>query len=407
MSTTNRTRARRLPGRQFWLTGVFAWTLLAAVSIPMCALAQQDFSIDPASPETANFSPADIISSDGTTVFIDHSTLGLNANANINSFSYGWDEIEPLGPLFYVTIEYSVDRNTVGLQGGIGPGAGIIWANSQAGNGAAGDKYYLKARQFPLPVGMFPITRGMLSDAPMHNLTPTGAGPIQSDIDGMSFRAGGPVKTVYYTVDSGGPPWNYPSDIFRVDIDPATGAGSAPVVWASAAQLGLSPTDVIDALAISNRDGGDLDQDVLIYVSLAGQTPENVQLIWPQPGQVIFKAGILNLTNGATEELNAMTGVDPGPLTKDGDKLPDGESGGEAMLAQSGVLESLFCSENLHLDSGGAGCKRAACNWGKCMDDRITSLITNPEVPAPSCLSEKQTICSECVGLELKMCSTD
>jgi len=290
---------------------------LFLVSATAC-LAQADFSVDVGSPQVPAFSPADIIDSSGSSVFISAATLGLPDTANVNGFSYGRDEIEPLGSNFYVTILYSVDRDTVGLQGGPQVGSGIIWRHS-TGNGAAGDKFYLKARQAPPPIGMFPVSRGLRSDAPMHNLTPLP--PVQSDIDGMSMRNSGKVESVYYTVNQDAPAGVSAADILRVDIDPVTSVATAPRVWATAAQLGLNSTDVIDGLAIDNRDGGELDQSI-VYVSLEDlSSSETVRLVYPG-SQVIFEANILNLTSDpVSEELNALTGVDPGPL-EEGEQHP-------------------------------------------------------------------------------------
>ena len=92
-----------------------------AIAMPE-AIAQSDFSIDPDSPErtTEGWSPADIILSDGSDQFIEAGELGLSTFDDINAFSYGYDEIEPLGPMFYVTIYYSVDRLTIGRQRSMG-----------------------------------------------------------------------------------------------------------------------------------------------------------------------------------------------------------------------------------------------------------------------------------------------
>src|SRR5690606_37742364 len=139
-----------------------------------------------------------IYSQDGTQLLVKAADLGVDAADDIDAFSYGRDQIEPIGPNFYVSIAYSVDRGTVGGNGGLGVGGGAVRAQA-AGNGAAGDKFYLKAILAPPPIGMFPISRGLLSDAPMHNLTP-GA----SDLDGLSWPPGLVSGPIYYSVDRAG-----------------------------------------------------------------------------------------------------------------------------------------------------------------------------------------------------------
>src|SRR5688572_20214118 len=160
---------------------LFAFLTLAAISA-----GQSDFDVDARSPEVPARSPSDIYNAAGTTVVFTAAQLGLMPRDDIDAFSYGMDYIRPMTAASHVAIEYSVTRQTVGSQGGGSVGAGAIWRQTTAGgNGAAGDVFYLKARQGL--GGLIPISRGLRSDAPMHNLTPRGAG-IESELDGLSFH---------------------------------------------------------------------------------------------------------------------------------------------------------------------------------------------------------------------------
>ena len=293
-----------------WST--FTVSLMLATASGGLAIAD-DFSVDRASPDPAGSSPSDIHDRAGASILVKATDLGVDVADDIDAFSYGEDEIEPFGPNFYVSIIYSVSPQTVGGTGGIGPGRGAVRAQA-AGNGAAGDKFYLKAVWAGPTIGMFPISRGLLSDGPMHNLPDR-----VSDIDGLSRPAGKVDGPIFFSVDpqgAVGQNW-HPADILVVI------PGGTPQVWATRAQLGLAQGDNIDALAIANGSDPSLGPGDVIYVSLDQNSPsrttntasnfdEAVYQIYPGPMQMIFSAEILNLNSDPTEEMDAMTGFDPG-----------------------------------------------------------------------------------------------
>lgn len=284
------------------------------------AWAQFNFSLDAQSPEVPAVSPADILQS-GLNVVISAAALGVPATAEIDGLSYGHDQIVPISPTAFVAIFYSVDRRTRGLPAGPQPGAGAIRVQVN-GNGAAGDIFFLTARFLP-GVGMVPITRGLTADAVALGLTPSGT-VIESDIDGLVFTTGATTRSVYFSVGGTVPGQNWgPSDIIRVDIDPATGAATPPRVWATAAQLGLGPNDNIDALAIRNRDQNDLTPDDVVWVSLAPGSPTTIAIappgekiiqVFPGPPRLVVNSRVLNILPG--DNVNGIAGVDPDKLGK-------------------------------------------------------------------------------------------
>ena len=291
---------------------VLAMSLIATQS------AAQEFSIDAASPEVPARSAADIYVVDGSAPALTHANLGLAPGDEVDAFSYGQDKLDPLGPNFYVSLYYSVDRSTNGLQGDGRPGAGAIRAQV-GGNGAAGDTFFAKVIWAGPQIGMFPISRGLFIDAPDRLLTPLPS--TQSDIDGLSIFEANLETPVYISVPSGGvqgQTWG-PADIIR--MIPGDPPNTQPVaqIWATAAQLGLSANDNIDALAIANRGGDTFDFGDIVYVSLDRGSPgrlyslgeEAVLQVSPGPPIVVFDHSVLNLEEA--DELNAMTGFDPGP----------------------------------------------------------------------------------------------
>jgi hypothetical protein len=140
---------------------------------------QSDFSIEQPPPA---FPPNDVINPPGTAVKI---KWDMPQGVEVEAYSYGLDRVEPLNlPLFWSAIEYSVSIRTQGLQSDGRPGAGAVWRQAQ-GNGVGGDKFYLKATRIP-GIGMWPVTRGLSSDAPMHNLIPRQPGP-ETELDGLSI----------------------------------------------------------------------------------------------------------------------------------------------------------------------------------------------------------------------------
>lgn len=290
-------RSSRFP----FLTVLFLFWLFSA------SVRAFDFGVDPGSPQVPGRSPSDIHDRSGGNRLVSAGELGLNAGDNIDAMSYGHDQVVPLGPFNFVFVLYSVDRGAVGHRGDGFPGGGAVNLQS-TNNGAAGDKFFIRAIGTPA-MGMIPISRGLRSDAPMHNLTPLP--PPQSDIDQMAGPFLTPDEPIYFSVD--GPTaqahgWD-PADILRAT--PSSGPNPpTPTVWASAATLGLQGNN-IDALAIRNRGDQDtLDPGDTVWLSLAND-PRLIQ-VFPAPAQVVLTASNLNLLPG--EELNAVSGVDPGPV---------------------------------------------------------------------------------------------
>jgi hypothetical protein len=265
-----------------------------------------DFSVDPTSPEVLQlrYGSSDVIDQTGGGPIIFASNLGLGSD-ELDGFSYGKDILRPVAlPNFYVSLQYSVSRATLG--------AGQVVTTQRNLNGAAGDKFNLLILRNGRTVGPF-----LGSDAPNHKLTPgAGSAPGQSEIDGLSFPSGSK-PAIYYTVARGGV--KAPSDVHYVaDWTMAT----PPVVFATAAQLGLVAGDNIDALAV--KDGGTigaLDGADVIYVSLDAASPtriarggqDDILQVWPGPIAVVVAFNKLDIQSGLGEEIDAITGYDPGP----------------------------------------------------------------------------------------------
>lgn len=268
-----------------------------------------DYSIDPTSPEVPfTFSVGDVVNHDGNGINLAASQLGLGLNDNVDALSYGDDQVEPGGRENIVNFDFSVDRTSVGAGGTVSAQA--------AGNGAAGDKFRIIAFRNGRTVGP-----QLLSDSTSHGLTLKSSGTTESDIDAMALVAGTKMP-VYYSVDRAGSialPAVGPADIMYV----AQPGVSAPTVFATAAQLGLTSNDNIDALCIMDLGTvGQLDGRDLVYVSFDRTSPtraanfgggnDGVLRIWPRPFRTIYTASQLDLTGA--DELNAMTARDPGPM---------------------------------------------------------------------------------------------
>jgi hypothetical protein len=264
-----------------------------------------EFSIKPPSPQP--WSAADIVRSDGFGVRFPPAALGLLTSDDVDSFSYGDDEIEPLGPYNFSRIAYSV---AAGAQGN----GSLITAQAQ-GNGAAGDKFQVsfvgyQGRFFPV------TTPQILSDAPRHQLSPA---PMETELDGLSLRKPAAADfPVYFCVRPG-------HGFGAADILMVVSNGAAPQLFASAAQLGLVPGDDIDALAIGTIPVGgprplSLGSGVVIWVSLRAGSPtrgavglagsDGIIQVYPGSPTVVVDAPILGLAPG--DELDAITGLDPG-----------------------------------------------------------------------------------------------
>jgi hypothetical protein len=274
------------------------------VAIPPNHAQNLEFSVTGASPEP--WSGADILLTDGTSVRASAADLGLLLTDEIDAFSFGDDEIEPLAAYNFSRIAYSVRSASQGAGGAI-----TLEAN---GNGAAGDKFQVAVVQ--TQGGLFNVSPPQrLADATLHNLTPN---PGESELEGLSMRRGGSSGfPVYFSVPPGHAAWG-PGDIVMVPS-----AGAAPQLFATAAQLGLTAGDDIDALAIGTvpvtaPPPAVLGPGVVIWVSLTRVSPsssittggDGVIQVYPGSPQVIMNAGVLDLAPG--DELDALTGLDPG-----------------------------------------------------------------------------------------------
>lgn len=288
--------------------------LLSIAALAPAGVAQQGYSIDPASPEVpGTFSAADFVQSNGVAIDYTAVELGLNPAVDVIAISDTWDQIDgqipptciaprPAVKNFY----YSVDRGTVGIPG-------QVVAAQAGGNGAAGDKFQLDLFcPFPGPPDFW-LAPVLVCDAPACGLS---ALPGQSDIDALDLQPPGPraanARGMVMSLAGGGPVLFY---------QPAPGAGAgAPVQYANAAQLGLLPGDEIDALAIFDfNPAAGLNPGDTVYVSLTngsptlaglGATGADVLMVAPVGPVIIVPAANFGLQAG--DELNALTISDPG-----------------------------------------------------------------------------------------------
>ena len=223
--------------------------------------------------------------------------------------SYGTDEIEPLGPLNWVHLAYSVTTNSQGL-------GGVVFVEAMpAGNGVGGDTFHVTYVRVEVGTQVFFVSGPprRLLDATLRQLTPRGPGLEETELDALSLQLGA-VYPVYFTVE--GAPGRSPADIFVV-----TNRGGPPQVFARAADLGLLPGDTIDALAIRGIGGAPpltLENGVIVWVSLRGRAPavggpvDAVYEIFPSPPTLAVSGALLDLRFG--DEIDAIAGLDPGPI---------------------------------------------------------------------------------------------
>ncbi len=247
--------------------------------------------------------------------------LGLLATENIDGFSYGSDQLQPLGSNAFVVLTYSVDRLTAGIPGS-------IIAGQVGGDGAAGDKFRVTIRGDGTVVSLPALS----SNARLHGLTPL---PGESDIDALSLPVGLLERGVYFSIDpatvaAAGARWMIPggatgAHIFYVPppivIPPPPGI--IPIVYATPAMLGLSPTDDINAVAILDLGVvGMLDPGDLVYVALARAAgnpifpPADVIQVFPGPPTSIFVHTSLDLL--IADDVDAITAYDPDYIFGDG-----------------------------------------------------------------------------------------
>jgi hypothetical protein len=285
-----------------------AAALITAAALPLRA---HDFSVDPTSPEVLQlrYGSSDIIDRTGGGPVIFAASLGLGSD-ELDGFSYGKDVLRPVGGTnFFVSMQYSVSRAT--------SGAGQIVTTQRNLNGAAGDKFNLLILRSGRTIGPF-----LESDAPNHKLTPgPGSAPGQSEIDGLSFPSGWKTDA-FWTVARNAPSGRDPADVYYIDPTQAVAA----VVYATRAQLGLAAGDNIDAIAV--KDGGTrgvLDAADVVYVSLDAASPtrvarggqDDILQVWPQPIAVAIAFNKLDIQGTLNEEIDAITGYDPGRDPKD------------------------------------------------------------------------------------------
>lgn len=262
-----------------------------------------DFSVKLPAPN--GWAAADIIAPLGDRLIIPAADLGLPPGTDVNSFSYGTDEIEPLGPFNWVHLAYSVTRESQGV-------AGPVFVEGN-GNGNGGDTFHLTYVRAQVGNLVFfastPPTR--LLDATLRKLTAKGAGQVETELDGLSLNLGNNYP-VYFTIE--GP---NAADIFMV-----TSPGGPPQLFANAAALGLLPTDTIDALGIRGAGGVPpltLGNGVVVWVSLRGRAPaqstgpeDAIYQVFPGPAMLAVPGARLDVRFG--DEIDAVAGLDPGPI---------------------------------------------------------------------------------------------
>ena len=290
--------------------------LFVLPSVHLRAQNPTDFTIDARSPETVRFKVGDLIMFDGSAVAVHVAQLGLPNTAKVDAFSYGKDKLVPFGPNFFVALDFSVSRGT--------RGAGGVVSRQVALDSAAGDKFRMYILRGGRSIGPF-----LESNADKHGLsTPP---PVQSNIDGLSYVVSGR-KPVFFSVDV--------PTAQALGLDPATiyvtmEPGVTPFkVYRTAAQMQLQGQD-IDGLAVADAGViGEFDAADVIYISLTpsslrqtycGAPPavlDCVIQIEPTrgpglnpPGRMVVSNGQLDLEGPppTTGELDAFTGVDPGP----------------------------------------------------------------------------------------------
>lgn len=284
--------------------------LLAGLAQPV--LCQPlDFSVDPASPES--WSPGDLMEGRGEQLRVAATDLGLITTDDVTGFSYGNAEIEVLADYNFVRIAYSVSRGSTGINGLISRQAVL--------NGAAGDKFGVTIVNYR---GRILVLRRpyLISDAPVHNLTPN---PGESELDGMSLFLQSANYPVYLSLS---PASGYdPAAVYII-----RSKGSPPEVFARPVDLGLVNGDQIDALAVGTTPVSlpppqSLGPEVVIWISLKAGSPtrsiaevrggDGVIQVYPMGPQLAIDAPALDL--GPNDELDALTGLDPGEVPEEDD----------------------------------------------------------------------------------------
>ena len=301
-----------------------------------------DFSLDGISrmEVPSRFHAADLIDKTGGNIHIAHGRLGMPdepvaTDSDLAAFSSGKDKLAPFGPRFFVSLEYSVSRGSLG--------AGRVVTREVTppnGNGNAGDKFRLYRLFSGRVVGPW-----MDQDAEDIGLTPLPS-PDESEIDGLSWPPG-TRQPVYFSVnlDTARKQGLDPAAIYYVQ-DPSL--SPTFTVYASSAQLGLLPGDDIDALAINDGGlGGTFEPADIIYVSFSVGDPTQrlyfppgagdgiIQLspivqpaaivgpAGPLPGAIILGPAQLDLATTPREDnLDAITAFDPGPCWSERDPPP-------------------------------------------------------------------------------------
>ena len=274
----------------------------------------QDYSVDSASPEFPTVTAADVVlwAKPGFGTRIPAADLGLGFFDEVDAFSYGQDELKPWGTGSSVFLIYSVDRATVG-------DVGVVFAET-GGNGAAGDEFAISGDSN----GVAWVGPWLWRDSTAHGLSPL---PTESDEDGVDVHTWITSPSVYLTLDATTAGWYSvsPADVFY-QATPGPGA-PFPALYASEATLGLSPGDVIDALAVLDVGTvGTLDPGDVVWVSLAPgsptltaftSSPGSIWEVYPGFGQV-FAHTALDLL--FSDNLNALTADRPstGDLNCDG-----------------------------------------------------------------------------------------
>jgi len=310
-----------------------------------------DFSLDGLSriEVPSKFHAADLIDQTGGNIHIAHGRLGLpdepvTTESDIDAFSYGKDKLAPFGPRFFVSLEYSVSRGSLG--GGRVVTAEVTPPN---GNGNAGDKFRLYRLFSGRVVGPWKD-----QDAKDIGLTVLPS-PDESEIDGLSWPPG-TQQPVYFSVsrETARKQGLDAAAIYYVQ-DPSTSPTFS--VYATSAQLGLQPGsgpngDDIDALAINDLGlGGTFEPADIVYVSLGVSDPTQrlyfpvgtgdgvIQLspvVQPPvfftiagaalPGAIILGPMQLDLaTVPRVDNLDAITAFDPGPCWSESDPPPQNQ----------------------------------------------------------------------------------
>ena len=303
-----------------------------------------DFSLDGLSriEVPSPFHAADLIDKNGANIHIAHGRLGLPdepvaTESDLDAFSYGRDKLMPFGPRYFVSLEYSVSRGSLG--GGRVVTTEVTPPN---GNGNAGDKFRLYRLFSGRVVGPW-----KQQDAMDIGLTPLPS-PDESEIDGLSWPPG-TQQPVYFSVsrDTARKQGLDAAAIYYVQ-DPSTGPTFS--VYATSAQLGLQAGsgpagDNIDALAINDGGlGGTFEPGDIVYVSLGVGDPTH-RLYFPPgagdgiiqlspvvqppvppgllPGAIILGPAQLDLATAPQEDnLDAITAFDPGPCWSERDPPP-------------------------------------------------------------------------------------